>query len=137
MLKKFLSSFTLGLALLALSSCSDDIINNEEPGETVESVYYVKYASNGLEGTYNASYAAETGKSISLSSLKGADFERTIGPVSKGFKANVSISSTLQYTTVAVRIEVKKDDGPFVVKKENAHTSSGYACSCGASYTVE
>lgn len=120
-----------------LISCVPSLTINDDTSETQEDVYYVKYASNGLEGTYSVNYTSEDGKSVSLDNIKGADFERTIGPVSKGFKAEYSVRSTLNYTTVATRIEVKKGNEPFIVKKEAVNTSSGYACSCGVTYTVE
>ena len=126
----------VGLLIMVIS-CTPTNPSNTEPKETAEDVYYVKYASNGLEGTYSASYTDENGKTVNLSNIKGADFERTIGPVSKGFEARYQVMSTLNYTTVAVRIEVKKGDDPFVVKKEAVNTSKGYACSCSVSYKIE
>lgn len=110
--------------------------DNEKPNATTD-VYYVKYASNGLEGTYSVNYTAEDGQPVYVSNIKGADFERTIGPVSKGFEANFTITSTLNYTTVAVRIEVKKNNEPFIVKKESVTHSKGFPCTCGVKYTVE
>ena len=136
-MKRILLIITLVLTAFMLASCTPSSKDGDDVIETVDEVYYVKYASNGLEGTYSASYTTEDGNTIRLSNLKGQDFERTIGPVTKGFKASYSIMSTLNYTTVAVRIEVKKGNGPFVVKKEDVKTSSGYACSCGTSYTIE
>ena len=128
----------LELLLLSALSCSKDpsmIIDDNS--ETTDAVYYIRYAANGLEGTYSVNYTAEDQK-VSLPNIKGADFERTIGPVSKGFEASFGIQSSLNYTTVAVRIEVKKGNTePFIVKKEAVKTSSGYACSCSVSYTIE
>lgn len=131
----FLSS--LGLLLLTASSCSKENTVDCNFPETPDAVYYIRYASNGLEGTYSANYTSEDGRTVTLSNIKGADFERTIGPVSKGYKASFGISSTLNYTTVAVRIEVRKDNEPFMVKQEAVRTSNGYACSCSVSYVVE
>ena len=129
--------FFIPCMMAMLLSCVPSFTIDDSPGETQEDVYYVKYASNGLEGTYSVYYTSEDGKSVSLENIKGADFERTIGPVSKGFKAGFNVRSTLNYTTVAVRIEVKKGNEPFIVKKEAVNTSTGYACSCGVTYTVE
>jgi len=134
-MKRFLVAL-IGFIAIVASCTPSPAVNNEENGGA-EDVYYVKYASNGLEGTYSAHYTSEDGKSIGLPNIKGADFERTIGPVSKGFKAQFSIMSTLNYTTVSVRIEVKKGNEPFIVKKEAVRTSSGSACSCGVEYTIE
>jgi hypothetical protein len=133
----FLFFSSLGLLLLTASSCSKENTVDCNFPETPDAVYYIRYASNGLEGTYSADYTSENNETVRLSNIKGADFERTIGPVSKGFKANFGIRSTLNYTTVAVRIEVRKGNEPFMVKKEAVSTSNGYACSCSVSYTIE
>ena len=133
----FLFFSFLGLLLLTASSCSKENTVDCNFPETPDAVYYIRYASNGLEGTYSADYTSENNETVRLSNIKGADFERTIGPVSKGFKANFGIRSTLNYTTVAVRIEVRKGNEPFMVKKEAVSTSNGYACSCSVSYTIE
>ena len=133
----FLFFSSLGLLLLTASSCSKENTVDCNFPETPDAVYYIRYASNGLEGTYSADYTSENNETVRLSNIKGADFERTIGPVSKCFKANFGIRSTLNYTTVAVRIEVRKGNEPFMVKKEAVSTSNGYACSCSVSYTIE
>ena len=133
----FLFFSSLGLLLLTASSCSKENTVDCNFPETPDAVYYIRYASNGLEGTYSADYTSENNETVRLSNIKGADFERIIGPVSKGFKANFGIRSTLNYTTVAVRIEVRKGNEPFMVKKEAVSTSNGYACSCSVSYTIE
>lgn len=138
MSKQFIFLCALGLIMLSAWSCSKESpVASDDPTEKVEDVYYIRYASNGLEGTYSANYTSEKNESVSVPNIKGADFERTIGPVSKGFKASFGIRSTLNYTTVAVRIEVRKGNEPFMVKKEAVNTSNGYACSCSVSYTVE
>ena len=50
-------------------------------------------------------------------------FERTVGPVSKGFSASFSID-TGTGTVMPLRIECRKDDGPFVVKVESNNRAS-------------
>ena len=135
---KRLTNLLAILAVLSLASCTPSpAASNEGNTDVAEDVYFVKYASNGLQGSYNVSYTAEDGKSVGLSNIKGEDFERTIGPVSKGFKASYSVMTSLNYTTVATRIEVKKGSEPFVVKQESVRTFSGSAGSCGVSYTIE
>ncbi|MDY3964216.1 MAG: hypothetical protein SOY98_07965 [Candidatus Cryptobacteroides sp.] len=128
----------LGLVLLIVWSCSKEpSAAIDDNSETTDAIYYVRYAANGLEGTYSVNYTSEEEK-VSLPNIKGADFERTIGPVSRGFEASFGIQSNLNYTTVAVRIEVRKGNTePFIVKKEAVKTSSGSACSCSVSYTIE
>lgn len=124
------------ICLFFVFGCSSKEQPNED-GQIAESQYFVKYVSNGLEGTYSVTYVDEDGRSVELSNIKGADFERTVGPVTKGFNAKYSVKGTLNYTTIAVRIEIKKDNEPFVVKKENLATSHGYPCFCSVSYTIE
>lgn len=128
----------LGLVLLIVWSCSKEpSAAIDDNSETTDAIYYVRYAANGLEGTYSVNYTSEEEK-VSLPNIKGADFERTIVPVSRGFEASFGIQSNLNYTTVAVRIEVRKGNTePFIVKKEAVKTSSGSACSCSVSYTIE
>ena len=104
--------------------------------------YYVKYASDGFESynKYVVTYTDENGETVRLSDFRGDDFERTVGPVSKGFKAEYSITCTSsQYTNIAIglRIEVKKDDGPFVVKKDAVKESIGFDCKASLTYTIE
>lgn len=135
-MKRF-TYFVIIFFVSLFTSCTPNLVEDNENTENTEEVYYVKYASNGLQGTYNASYTTEKGTSVGLTNIKGEDFERTIGPVSKGFVASFHIMSTLNYTTIAVRIEVKKGNDPFIVKKEAVHTSSGSAAYCGVSYTIE
>lgn len=65
--------------------------------DTADAIYYVSYAAaNGLGGTYSVNYTSEEEK-VSLSNIKGADFKRTIGPVSKGFDIQVE-GSALKYS---------------------------------------
>ncbi len=138
-MKRVLTTLLIAfVSLVAVVGCSKSKPEEQTNfPETPDVVYYIRYVSNGLEGTYSADYTSENNETVRLSNIKGADFERTIGPVSKGFKANFGIRSTLNYTTVAVRIEVRKGNEPFMVKKEAVSTSNGYACSCSVSYTVE
>ena len=108
-----------------------------------DNAYYVKYASDGFKNSnyeYTVTYTAEDGREVCLSDFEGGDFERTIGPVSKGFTAEYSIKSTSsQYVnhTIGLRIEVKKGNAPFVVKKDAVKESVGFDCKASLSYTVE
>ena len=135
MFKKISLLLTLGILIFA-ASCSKEIpvVNDAS--------YYIKYASDGFASynKYVVSYTDETGETVRLSDFRGDDFERTVGPVSKGFKAEYSITCTSsQYTNIAIglRIEVKKDDGPFVVKKDAVKESIGFDCKASLTYTIE
>ena len=122
---------------LCFTACSKSNADGDSPKG--QSEYYVKYASDGLGGTgiyvYNVSYTDEKGEQKSLSNMTADNFERTIGPVSGGFKATfrISVANMNDTRARAARIEVKKDNGPFVVKAENASQKGGV----GVTYTIE
>ena len=122
---------------LCFTACSKTPSESNPPDSKSE--YYVRYASDGLGGSgiyvYNVSYTDETGKQKTLSNMTADNFERTIGPVAVGFKASfsISIANTNDTRSRAARIEVKKDDGPFVVKAENASARGGVS----VTYTIE
>lgn len=129
----FLVSVTVA-TLMVLSSCTKGTQPEEgEPEATAEVEYFVKYVSNGLSRRYNVNYTDANGANVSLRDIAGENFERTVGPVSKGFKAFFSIQG--DYLNPAVRIEVKKGNNPFVVKAESASYSSSVGAS--VSYTIE
>ncbi len=90
-----------------------------------------RYASDNT-GKYNVSYMKADGASWSGQNfyLSGT-FERTVGPVKKGFQAKMSISSD-NYASSEIfgRIELKVNDEPFVVKVEGRAET-------GLSYTVQ
>lgn len=146
MLKKISFIFLCAFITQVLASCTPEspLTNNTEEtngtdSSVSEDVYYVKYASDGLSRSYyyDVSYTTEEGNSIHLPDIPGGDFERTIGPVSKGFKSKFTISCNSSYpTTIAVRVEVKKNDNPFTVKKETVSAGGGYVIS-SVSYTIE
>ena len=138
MYKKLLLLFSLGLAIFVSYSCTPES-SMDNNTEDVEEIYYVKYASDELSTSnyYNITYSTEDGSSFRLSSIKGGDFERTIGPVSEGFNAEFKVECSASYpTTIAIRIEVKKGESPFVVKKESIRAGTG-SVSAVVSYTIE
>lgn len=122
---------------LCFTACSKSNAGSDTPDG--QSEYYVKYASDGLGGTgiyqYNVSYTDEKGEQKTFSNMTADNFERTIGPVSVGFKASLRIwvNNTNDSRARAARIEVKKDNNPFVVKAENATQKGGVS----VSYTIE
>lgn len=122
MFKKISLLLTLGILILA-TSCAKEV----QP----EEVYYVKYVSSGFRSTYNydLSYADEDGKKVTLRGYNDGDFERVIGPVSKGFRAEHSIKLPYSMSgmhTVNLRIEVKRGSGPFLIKTEVVRSIFGY-----------
>ena len=157
MLKKITLICSLGLFLCAFSACTDDArittdtieeenYKDEEPKDETpeeiipeEEIYYVRYASDALSQSYyyNISYTTEDGNSTRLSDIKADKFERTIGPVTSGFEAKFSIAcNATNNTSIAIRIEVKKRDSPFVVKKESVRAGMGNISS-SVVYTIE
>lgn len=137
---KRLISLLLIVLPLCFTACSKSPVDNETPVNPQESEYYVKYASDGLGGgtgiyQYNVSYTDEKGEQKSFSNMTADNFERTIGPVSVGFKASLRIwvNNSNDSRARAARIEVKKDNNPFVVKAENASQKGGVS----VSYTIE
>ncbi len=95
-------------------------------GDSSQDEYYVKYISEKAIGII--SYTKEDGTTFTLTQNYNQSFERTIGPVSKGFKCNFSVDRGTGVRDIPVRIEVKKNEAPFVVKEEGI---------CTISYTID
>lgn len=112
--------------LFSFLSCNKISTIQDELRHETESIYFVKYCSQGASGRYDATYKNENEEYIKLINISGNEFERTIGPVSKGFVCSFSIR--MDYGQPTVRIEIKKDSDPFVVKKEGINS---------VSYTIE
>lgn len=132
--------FLLAVASFLAVSCYpisvDNPSNEQQPEKEAEVVqYFVKYASDGTSGKYSVSYTDETGKRQSFSNMSGENFERVVGPVSKGFEAAFSITPQVTSAIFNARIEIKKGCDPFVVKTEKVGSTGGYALS--VTYTVE
>ena len=135
-MKKTMKIFMVVLSL-CIAACTKDNTGGNSTANQTE--YYVKYASDGLDGNgiyqYNVSYTDEKGEQKSFSNMTADNFERIIGPVSVGFKASLHIwvNNSNDSRARAARIEVKKDSNPFVVKAENASERVGV----NVSYTIE
>ena len=120
------------LFLEVIASCSKNPVSPETNREEIQ--YYVRYASDGLSiSGYYVNYTNEEGKNVHLSNQSAETFERTIGPVSKGFKASFSIKG--DYFLPTIRIEVKEGNNPFVVKAEK--TAGVPSVGASISYTIE
>ena len=137
-MKRLIGSLLIVLPLY-FTACSKSPVDNETTVNPQESEYYVKYASDGLggNGIYqdNVTYTDEKGEQKSFSNMTADNFERTIGPVSVGFKASfhIWVNNSNDSRARAARIEVKKDNNPFVVKAENASPKGGVS----VTYTIE
>lgn len=127
---KVLSKLLILLAaLFFVISCSKDPQSNTPSNneDNIEDVYFVKYVCDRAYGT--ARYTNEEGKSVTSPTVySGGSFERTIGPVAKGFKSSVTVDRGTGVRDLPVRIEVKRNNEPFVVKIEGI---------CSVSYVIE
>ena len=123
-MKRIFGVFVTMLVLCAAACSKSETSLNEGDSIIKQSVYYVKYASDGLSGNginaYNVSYTNEKGEEMSFYYMTSDSFDRVVGPVSAGFVANfrIWVANSNDTRTRAARIEVKKDDGPFAVKAE-------------------
>lgn len=137
-MKTLIGSFLIVLSL-CFTACTKGPTDHDAPINSPDPEYYVKYASDGLGGNgiyqYNVTYTDEKGEQKSFSNMTADNFERTIGPVSVGFKASfrIWVNNSNDSRARAARIEVKKDNNPFVVKAENASERGGVS----VTYTIE
>lgn len=124
--------FFVAIIVMSTISCSKDNNNETNEGDAVYFVKYVaKFTATGGGGVLNTqiTYTTPTGtKTETLT--RGNEFSIIEGPFEKG--KNVSISSSLSsgpYSEYS-RIEVQKNEEPFVVK---AVSSNSLNCS----YTID
>ena len=112
-MKKFL---VLLVSAIAFFACTPESAN--QPSSSEEEIFFVKYISDRPIGT--ASYTNEEGKTITIRNVTGSNgvFERTVGPVYKGFTCSFSMDRGTGVNDLPVRIEVKKNNQPFVIKVE-------------------
>lgn len=113
---------SLGLLLALLVSCQKHI---------EESRYYVKYT--GMTSTVHMvntsyTYTTDSGKDTYTVTGFGSDYSVTIGPVTKGFQAEISCSivgeSEYGVKSRRVTIEVSKDNDPFALKASGTNYAS-------------
>ncbi len=130
-MKRFLSILIVSCGVIAgLSSCLEDddfpLQNNSNKPNTEQSYYYVKYeASVSAPYRLERVYVTTDKGSASYNGVWGS-WSGTYGPVSKGFKAQITTSSYI--STTKTKISVSKNDGPFAIKATG---------STGASYTID
>ena len=109
------------IGIITLIGCNNDNLNLPNDKDGKENVYFVRYISDKPIGT--ASYTNEEGKTITIRNVTGTNgvFERTIGPVYSGFKCSFSMDRGTGINDLPVRIEVKRNEEPFVIKVEGTH----------------
>ncbi len=128
-MKRFLSILIVSCGMIAgLSSCLEDddfpTLNNSNKPNTEQSYYYVKYEAYVNFYQYDVSVNTDKGGKR-YRDVRG-NWSGIYGPVSKGFYAKIS-TSTSGYGTAKTQISVSKNDGPFAIKATGG---------MGASYTI-
>lgn len=129
-INKFLAILTITFTLFfALSSCE-----KHETTPVTNDDYFVKYAIAG-NGTYiyfsNFSVNTDRGNK-SFSGYQYHGWNQTYGPVKKGFRASVSVTSSY----VTVEIYVSKNNGPFALKASKSGNGSPTS-NTSESYTID
>jgi len=99
------------------SACSKDDENTGNDVESPASIYYVKYEASNPR-YYLSSVCVTTEKGTQNFSVRNRSWTQTFGPVSKGFRASISVGVNM-YTTL--QIYVSKDNGPFVYKGSSSY----------------
>ena len=115
--------------LIALSSCKKD-----ETNTTTNDDYFVKYVIKG-NGTYIyfSDFSVNTDQgNVSFSGYQYKSWNQTYGPVKNGFRASVSVKSSL----VTVEIYVSKNNGPFALKASKSGGNSSTS-NISQSYTID
>lgn len=90
--------------------------------ETDRNEYYVRYISDRAVGM--AYYTDADGEIVTIRNVPQGYFERTVGPVYKGFVCSFTMDRGTGICDLPVRIEVKENDAPFVVKAEGVYRVS-------------
>ena len=117
--------------LISLSSCNKD---KDKVEMGISDEYYVKYVIKG-NGTYIyfSDFSVNTDQgNVSFSGYQYHSWNQTYGPVKKGFRASVSVGSSL----VTVEIYVSKNNGPFALKASKSGGNSSTS-NISQSYTID
>lgn len=97
-------------------------------------VYYVKYEAKGAMKYNLESVTVSTGKgSETFTISKQRSWTQIYGPVSKGFRANI----TARGGWPTVYIYVCKGDEPFALKESKSNNVGSSNTSTSASYTID
>lgn len=119
---KMLLYAACAIAALATIGCGKSGLDANGCRDDVKSEYYIRYCAERALGV--VSYSNTTGTTtLNTGQSTISKFECTVGPVSKGFSASFSID-TGTGMVMPLRIECRKDDGPFVVKVESNNRAS-------------
>ena len=128
--------------LLLLSFSILSVACTKESSNTATSEYYVKYEVSSTTiytgGKLNLSVTDEKNGQRAITINTRSPYEVIIGPVKKGFNANLSVSkegSPDNQLKLYTQISVSKDGGPFALKAINGSDSPRNSAQVG--YTVE
>ena len=105
----------LFIACAILTGCNHD----DEP--TMD--YYVRYTAIARPNEkVNMNFTSEPGKSKHIqTAMPDGKFQYCVGPVHKGFKADLVVSYDAGGSVEYLSIEVAKGSEPFVLKKSGSH----------------
>ena len=128
--------------LLLLSFSILSVACTKESSNTATSEYYVKYEVSSTTiytgGKLNLSVTDEKNGQRAITINTRSPYEVIIGPVKKGFNANLSVSkegSPDNQLKLYTQISVKKDGGPFALKAINGSDSPRNSAQVG--YTID
>ena len=112
---KNLIIIVLFIAGLILTGCNHD----DEPGVD----YYVRYTAIAKPNAdVRMSFSTEPGKSkLIQAAMPDGKFQYSVGPVNKGFKANLVVSYEAGGAVDFLSIEVAKGSEPFVLKRSGSN----------------
>jgi hypothetical protein len=121
--------FVLWLSYGNLGCNKDDTTNDTTTNNTPQTfpdTYYVKYIVRGSTiysgSKMNKQFTTEKNNNMSIVIDQNSTKSTTIGPVSKGFKATLSIvaiGNTHDKLKLYTEIQVSKNNDPFAVKAIN------------------
>lgn len=131
---KLMPLFFITIILLCFS-CSKKIDTNNDQ-------YYVKYQVNSTTiyygGTLNVLLKSEDNQTKNFTINTRTPWEATIGPVNKGFSANLNvreIETNYDQLKIQVKISVNKNGSPFVLKQSDENNTP--RTSAQISYTID
>jgi len=143
---KILDLLFIILILFSFTNCGNDLPEVPEKPKKEEIVYPIKPENKEEKDVYYVKYSAKSTRTygplgnIILKPESGVDqtidsvkysFEQTYGPVSKGFKAKMTVKGT----ATSMEISICKNNEPFAVK---ATKSGNYAYrNASIEYTIK
>lgn len=139
---RFLLAFIFLIGISNFSCTKKTDTNNDINNNTNNDQYYVKYEVNSstiyFGGTLNVILKGEDNINKNFTINTRSPWETTIGPVKKGFTANLSVNEiTNNYGQLKLqaKISVNKNGSPFAVKQND--DSNTPRTSVQINYTID